>query len=53
MEATRAEALPVYVSCEYGQLDEDQEFDQDDITWCQVFVEKGGQLSRIFEDETA
>ena len=53
IDLTKAGALPIYVSYEYGGFDDDQEFDQNDITWCQVFVEKGGELLKVFDDETA
>jgi len=45
---------PVFVAYEYGELDEDQEFNADDITWCQVFVEhSAGDILKVFDDETA
>lgn len=53
LDLTKAEALPIYVSYEYGEFGDDQEFDQNDITWCQVFVEKEGELLKVFDDETA
>jgi len=53
LDPTKEGALPIYVSYEYGEFDDDQEFDQDDITWCQVFVEMGGGLRKVFDDETA
>ena len=46
--------LRVFVMYEYGEPDEDQKFDPDDISWCQVFVEsKNGQIKKVFDDETA
>lgn len=53
MDATKVGALAVYVGYEYGEFDEDQEIDENDITWCQVFVELDGELCQVFDDETA
>ena len=44
----------VYVMYEYGELDDDQVFDPNGITWCQVFIEnESGDLVKILDDETA
>ncbi len=43
----------VFVGYEYGELDCDQDFNQDDITWCQVFVECSGSMIKVFDEETA
>jgi hypothetical protein len=50
---TTRTALPVFVGYEYGEFDDDQEFDQNDITWCQIFVLHEGSLVVVFDDETA
>lgn len=44
----------VFVMYEYGQLDEDQPFDRNDITWCQAWLENSlGKRVMILDDETA
>jgi hypothetical protein len=44
----------VYVMYEYGERDEDETFDSNDISWCQVWIEDAnGKLSRLMDDETA
>src|SRR5258708_1962506 len=44
----------VYVMYEYGDLDPDQTFDRNDVTWCQVYIEDTAQkLIKILDDETA
>jgi len=43
----------VYVGYEYGEIDEDQEPNENDITWCSVFIETEGILVKVFDDETA
>ena len=49
-----SERFQVYAMYEYGQLDDGEEFDPDDITWCQVFIENDRrQLVMILDDETA
>jgi len=53
LDVTTRGPLPIYVGYEYGEFDDDQVFDQNDITWCQVFVEKGDKLLKVFDDETA
>ncbi|HEX7861323.1 MAG TPA: hypothetical protein VF773_13405 [Verrucomicrobiae bacterium] len=46
--------LRVFVMYEYGELDADEEFDPNDITWCQVFVENlRKELQMVLDDETA
>jgi hypothetical protein len=53
-ETKAGSGLPVFVMYEYGELDDDQEFDPNDITWFQVFVEaSNGRLVKVFDDETA
>jgi len=49
------EVFSVYVVYEYGELDEDESFNQDDITWCEVyaFVKGTGTTVRVLSDETA
>ena len=43
----------VYVLYEYSEPEEDVEFDQDDISWCQVFVKgDSGEIVKVFDDET-
>ncbi len=41
------------IGYEYGEMDDEDEFDRDDITWCSVFVDNGVKPSRVFDDETA
>jgi hypothetical protein len=49
-----ASPTPVFIMYEYGGLDEDQAFDRNDITWCQVFiVQESGAIACAFDDETA
>ena len=43
----------IFVMYEYGILDEGDDFDKNDITWCQVFVESPSGLTKVFDDETA
>jgi hypothetical protein len=44
----------VYVMYEYGERDEDEPFDSNDITWCQVWLENSqGMLLKVLDDETA
>ncbi|MDZ7619332.1 MAG: hypothetical protein U1E05_20220, partial [Patescibacteria group bacterium] len=46
--------VTVFVMYEYGEIDDDQEFDRNDVTWCQVFVEDAsGTHVCVFDDETA
>jgi hypothetical protein len=53
MDVPKSPSL-VFVAFEYGELDEDQEFDTNDITWCQIFIEDdAGELLKVFDDETA
>ena len=54
MDSMPVRPSQVYVCYEYGELDPDQQFDRDDICWCQIFTEsQSGQLVRVFDDETA
>jgi hypothetical protein len=47
-------ASAVFVMYEYGELDNDEVFDANAITWCQVFVQdKSSELRCVFDDETA
>lgn len=49
--ASRVEVLAMY---EYSELDKGEEFDPDDITWCQVFAkEPGGRARMVVDHETA
>lgn len=44
----------VFVMYEYGPLDPDQDFDRNDITWCQVFIETSSTgLIKVFDEEAA
>ena len=44
----------VYVMYEYGEQDEDEPFDRNDITWCRVWIENSqGILRLVLDDETA
>jgi hypothetical protein len=44
----------VFLSFEYGELDEGEVFDPNDITWFQIFIEASdGELVKVFDDETA
>ena len=44
----------VFVSFEYGPLDDDQAFDPNDVTWFQLFTEdRAMRLVKVFDDETA
>jgi hypothetical protein len=46
-------ASPVFVRYEYGAPEPDVEFDRNDISWCQVFIETtSGSLAKVFDDET-
>ena len=43
----------LFVMFEYGVPEPDVEFDANDITWCQIFIERSnGEIDRIFDDET-
>ena len=54
VRSEQGDRFRVYVMYEYGQLDDGEEFDSNDITWCQVFIEdERGGLSMILDDETA
>ncbi len=44
----------VFVMYEYGERDEGEPFDRDDITWCRAWIEDDkGELVLILDDETA
>lgn len=44
----------VFVMYEYGPIDDGEQFDRNDISWCQVFTEPdSGSLEKVFDDETA
>lgn len=52
--SNEGDRLRVFVRYEYGEVDEGEPFDRNDITWCQVWLEREeGKLVRIFDDETA
>jgi hypothetical protein len=53
VHALTMEGKAIYVGYEYGELDDDQEFDQDDISWFELFVETNGKPLRVFSDESA
>ena len=43
----------IIVHYEYGVPEPDMDFNQDDISWCQVFTEStDGMLIKVFDDET-
>lgn len=48
-------AFYVYPIYEYGDFDEDMGFDENDISWCVVFIRdvKESTLIKIIDDETA
>lgn len=49
-----ADRVEVFVMYEYSELDEGEEFNPDDITWCQVFAKSPGTQARMVVDhETA
>ena len=45
----------VCVVYEYSELDPDQDFDQNDLSWCEVYVvdDDGIVLGRVISDETS
>jgi hypothetical protein len=43
----------MFVAYEYGQMEPGEEFNRDDISWCQVFLRANGSLSQVFDDETS
>ena len=44
----------VYVMYEYGETDEGEQFDRNDITWCQIWIEDdSGKMITLLDDETA
>jgi ribosomal protein S27E len=44
----------VFLMFEYGEFDDDQDFDRNDISWCQVFLkDASGRHACVFDDETA
>jgi hypothetical protein len=45
----------VCIVYEYPELDPDQEFDQNDISWCEVYAidEQGAVVGRVISDETS
>lgn len=44
----------LFVMYEYSSPEPDVEFDPNDITWCQIFVERNdGRIFKVFDDETA
>jgi hypothetical protein len=47
------EPSKVFIGFEYGETDDEEEFDRNDITWCTIFIEESGQLKQVFDDETA
>jgi|SRR5687767_15284946 len=49
----KEQSSKLFIGYEYGETDDGDAFDRNDITWCIVFVEKEGKLQRIFDDETA
>jgi hypothetical protein len=43
----------VFVMFEYGDSEPDVDFDENDITWCQLYVRrKDGAIAKVFDDET-
>jgi hypothetical protein len=53
--AAGATTFGVCVVYEYPELDDDQEFNQNDITWCEVFAldEDDKVVARVISDETS
>jgi hypothetical protein len=48
------DCLKIFAMYEYGELDSDQTFDENDISWCQIFIEDtAGMRVKILDDETA
>ena len=50
------EPVSLYANYQYSDeflLEKDVYFDQDDISWGMAFVEKGGELIKILDDETS
>jgi hypothetical protein len=44
----------VFVMYEYGELDEDQAFDKNDITWCRIWLKDStGSRAVMLDDESA
>jgi hypothetical protein len=44
----------VFLAFEYGEIDEGEEFDANDITWFQAYIETSeGELVKVFDDETS
>jgi len=57
LDAFRHDGRDVFSVCvvyEYGELDDDESFDQDDISWCEVYAFVAGTniRVRVLSDET-
>ncbi len=53
MPCTKVQDASVFVAYEYGDFDDDHEFDCNDITWFEMFIEVDGMIQKVFSDETA
>ena len=53
MDISKEKPVKVYVGYEHGETDDDQEFDQNDITWCQIFADNDNGIIKVFDVETA
>ena len=54
MEGVATIPARVFIGYEYGETDEGETFDPEDITWCSIYVEEAsGTLKKVFDDETA
>lgn len=50
----QAQDAEVFAMYEYPDLDADEDFDPDDITWCQVYArDSTGKVVQVLDDETA
>lgn len=43
----------VYMMYEYGEAEDDEVFNPDDITWCQIWLGRQSDLELVLDDETA
>ena len=54
MPTQRERPSRVFVGYEYGPTEADEEFNSNDISWCQVFAStSNGEIIEVFNDETA
>ena len=48
------DCFQIFAVFEYGELDDDQVFNRNDVTWCQIIIENAaGSRTTILDDETA